>query len=117
MGDGPILKLVQPVPPPTGPVAAPGPRGTARSKRPGTRARRILSVGGGKGGIGKSLISANLAIALARRGKRVVLVDADLGGANLHTTLGLDLPRRTLSDFIDRKVERLEEVEIGRAHV
>jgi flagellar biosynthesis protein FlhG len=70
----------------------------------------MLSIGGGKGGIGKSLISANLAIALARRGKRVVLVDADLGGANLHTTLGLELPRRTLSDFIERRVERLEDV-------
>ena len=70
----------------------------------------MLSVGGGKGGIGKSLISANLAIALARRGQRVVLVDADLGGANLHTTLGLELPRRTLSDFIERRVERLEDV-------
>src|SRR5512140_2862554 len=46
----------------------------------------------------------------ARRGKRVVLVDADLGGANLHTTLGIDLPRRTLSDFIERKVQRIEDV-------
>jgi flagellar biosynthesis protein FlhG len=110
MSDGPILKLVQPMPqaPEASPV--PAPRGMARGKRTGPRARRILSVGGGKGGIGKSLISANLAIALARRGKRVVLVDADLGGANLHTTLGLELPRRTLSDFIDRKVERLEDV-------
>jgi flagellar biosynthesis protein FlhG len=110
MGDGPILKLVQPMALTTGSSPIPGPRGIARGKRAGTRARRILSVGGGKGGIGKSLISANLAIALARRGKRVVLVDADLGGANLHTTLGLDLPRRTLSDFIDRKVDRLEDV-------
>jgi flagellar biosynthesis protein FlhG len=74
------------------------------------RARRVISVGGGKGGIGKSLISANLGIELARRGKRVVLVDADLGGANLHTTLGIDLPRRTLSDFIERKVQRIEDV-------
>jgi flagellar biosynthesis protein FlhG len=70
----------------------------------------VISVGGGKGGIGKSLISANLGIELARRGKRVVLVDADLGGANLHTTLGIDLPRRTLSDFIERKVQRIEDV-------
>ncbi len=108
MAEGPILKLVQP----SGLQLdlSPPPRAPARAKTPGPRARRILSVGGGKGGIGKSLISANLAIALARRGKRVVLVDADLGGANLHTTLGLDLPRGTLSDFIDRKVERLEDV-------
>jgi len=70
----------------------------------------VISIGGGKGGIGKSLISANLGIELARRGKRVVLVDADLGGANLHTTLGIDLPRRTLSDFIERKAQRIEDI-------
>ena len=84
--------------------------GQRRAPGRGARARRIISVGGGKGGIGKSLISANLGIELARRGKRVVLVDADLGGANLHTTLGLDVPQRTLSDFIERKVERIEDV-------
>lgn len=101
MGDVPTLKLVRTVPedPPRRPPA-PAPR---------RGARRLVSVGGGKGGIGKSLISANLGIELARRGKRVVLVDADLGGANLHTTLGIDLPRRTLSDFIERKVARIED--------
>lgn len=109
MAEGPILKLVKSD---DAAVALPsgGSQPPSRTRRITPRARRILSVGGGKGGIGKSLISANLAIALARRGQRVVLVDADLGGANLHTTLGLDLPRRTLSDFIDRKVERLEDV-------
>jgi flagellar biosynthesis protein FlhG len=107
MADAPILKLVQVVEEPPRPAA---PRGGPRARQPVTRVNRILAVGGGKGGIGKSLISANLGIALARRGKRVVLVDADLGGANLHTTLGLDPPRRTLSDFIDRRFERLEDV-------
>src|SRR5512134_3170031 len=101
MSDVP-LKLVS-VLPERRPRPTPAPRGWSR-------ARRIVSVGGGKGGIGKSLISANLGIELARRGKRVVLVDADLGGANLHTTLGIDLPRRTLSDFIERKVSRIEDV-------
>lgn len=75
-----------------------------------TRARRIVAVGGGKGGIGKSLVSANLGIALAQRGSSVVMVDADLGGANLHSCLGVPLPQVSLSDFIDRRVERLEEV-------
>jgi flagellar biosynthesis protein FlhG len=102
MGDVPTLKLVRPLPeePPPRPVIPARARGT----------RRVVSVGGGKGGIGKSLVSANLGIELARRGKRVVLVDADLGGANLHTTLGIDVPRRTLSDFIERKVSRIEDV-------
>jgi len=97
MGDAPMLQLLPP-------VAAPVVR------RAAARGRRIIAVGGGKGGIGKSLISANLGIELARRGRRVVLVDADLGGANLHTTLGLDVPRRTLSDFIERRVNRIEDV-------
>ncbi|HUL58364.1 MAG TPA: P-loop NTPase [Anaeromyxobacteraceae bacterium] len=102
MGDAP-LKLVTPVPEPRRPAVRGHVRGWVNT-------RRVVSIGGGKGGIGKSLIAANLGIALARRGKRVVLVDADLGGANLHTTLGLDLPRRTLSDFIERRVERIEDV-------
>ncbi len=105
MGDAPILKLVQVVEEPAKPA-----RSASRAKKPAARAKRILSVGGGKGGIGKSLISSNLGIALARAGKRVVLVDADLGGANLHTTLGLEPPRQTLSDFIDRKVDKIEDV-------
>jgi len=74
------------------------------------RAKRVLAVGGGKGGIGKSLISANLGIALAGRGARVALVDADLGGANLHTCLGVPQPKVTLSDFIERRVSTLESV-------
>lgn len=89
------------------PVVAPAEKGGARNKG---RARHILAVGGGKGGIGKSLVSANLGIALAQRGARVVLVDADLGGANLHTCLGIPQPRLSLSDFVDKKVSRLDEV-------
>jgi flagellar biosynthesis protein FlhG len=104
MADAPILKLVRPAPDPEPRAASPAATGGA------VRSRRVISIGGGKGGIGKSLIATNLGIELARRGKRVVLVDADLGGANLHTTLGLDVPRRTLSDFIERKVSRIEEV-------
>ena len=75
------------------------------------RARRqVWSVGGGKGGIGKSLITAALGFQLARLGRRVVLMDADLGGANLHTCLGLAGPALTLGDFICRRVERIEDI-------
>ncbi|MEO8878235.1 MAG: helix-turn-helix domain-containing protein, partial [Polyangiaceae bacterium] len=52
-------------------------------------ARKLLTVGGGRGGVGKSLLAANLAIYLAQLGKEVVLVDADPSGANLHTHFGL----------------------------
>ncbi|HEX9886450.1 MAG TPA: P-loop NTPase [Longimicrobiales bacterium] len=75
------------------------------------RARRqIWSVGGGKGGIGKSILTASLGWQLARMGKRVVLVDADLGGANLHTCLGLPNPEHTLGDFIQRRRDTIEEI-------
>lgn len=102
MGDSPTLKLVTPEP-------TPAPRRRAAPRR-ASRVRRVISIGGGKGGIGKSLISANLGIELARRGRSVVLVDADLGGANLHTCLGVDLPKTSLSDFVERRVERIEDV-------
>jgi flagellar biosynthesis protein FlhG len=72
--------------------------------------RQIWSLGGGKGGIGKSLLAASLGWQLASMGKRVVLVDADLGGANLHTCLGLACPPLSLGDFIRRRAERIEDV-------
>jgi flagellar biosynthesis protein FlhG len=74
------------------------------------RPHRIIAVGGGKGGIGKSLVSANLGVSLAQRGQRVLLVDADLGGANLHTCLGVNQPKATLSDFMLRQKAKLEDV-------
>jgi len=55
----------------------------------------IWTIGGGKGGSGKSFITANVGICLAKSGLRVILIDADLGGANLHTFLG-DFPACSL---------------------
>lgn len=76
----------------------------------------IIATGGGKGGIGKSLISSNVAVQLGALGKRVILLDADLGGANLHTVLGLSLPRTTLSDFIGERVETLGELVVDTGY-
>ncbi|MBI5198113.1 MAG: AAA family ATPase [Nitrospirae bacterium] len=70
----------------------------------------IWAFGGGKGGVGKSVLCANIAIALAHRRKRVILIDADLGGANLHTYLGISSPKLTLLDFIQRRKQTLEDV-------
>lgn len=50
---------------------------------------QIIPIASGKGGVGKSLLAANMAIALAQNGKRVILADLDLGGSNLHLILGL----------------------------
>ena len=55
-----------------------------------TEAITIIPVAGGKGGVGKSFITANLAVALARRGHRTIAVDLDLGNSNLHSLLGLE---------------------------
>ncbi len=66
---------------------------------------QIVAVGGGKGGVGKTLLATNVALALADRGQRVLLVDADLGSANAHTVLGLPAPAATLSDFLERKAD------------
>ena len=74
---------------------------------------RIVAIGGGKGGIGKSLVATSLAVEYVRRGQRVVLVDCDLGGANLHTLLGMACPRETLSDFIQRRVELLDDLAVA----
>lgn len=71
---------------------------------------KIFAIGGGKGGAGKSVISTITAFWLARMGNRTILIDVDLGGANLHTLLGIKSPARTLNDFITRKFESLEEI-------
>ena len=71
---------------------------------------KILAVGGGKGGAGKSVFSTIMAFWLARIGHRTVLMDVDLGGANLHTLLGIKSPDRTLNDFITRKFGELEDI-------
>ncbi len=75
--------------------------------------RRIYSVGGGKGGSGKSFVAASLGILLARQGKRVVLVDLDLGASNLHTLLGQRVPERGLDSYIDKTANGLEEVALA----
>ena len=61
---------------------------------------QIVPVAGGKGGVGKSLVATNLAIALGQAGKRVVLADLDLGGSNLHLMLGLVLSGAGIGSFI-----------------
>jgi len=74
--------------------------------------KEILAIGGGKGGVGKSFLASNLGIILAKsnRNKSAVLIDADLGGANLHTCLGMPTPDVTLSDFLNHPHLRINDV-------
>lgn len=74
---------------------------------------RILSVGGGKGGVGKSVVAANLAVALAERRLRVVLVDGDLGTPNLHTMFGIERPGPSLQGLLDHSIAHLGEAVIA----
>ncbi|WP_454063398.1 P-loop NTPase [Candidatus Nitrospira salsa] len=71
---------------------------------------KILSIASGKGGVGKSVISSNLALLLTKRGKRVILTDFDTGGANQHVLFGLFHPTATMTDFLSHRLKTLEEV-------
>ncbi|MDO9558228.1 MAG: AAA family ATPase [Syntrophales bacterium] len=72
----------------------------------------IWPIGGGKGGSGKSFLVGNLGVWLAEQGKRTLMVDVDLGAANLHTIIGIPYPKKSISDFINKKVKTLEETVI-----
>jgi flagellar biosynthesis protein FlhG len=65
---------------------------------------KVLAITSGKGGVGKTFVSANLAAALARRGLRVLVLDADLGLANLDVVLNL-YPKTTLHDVFTGKAK------------
>jgi len=66
---------------------------------PLTHPVRVIAVTGGKGGVGKSTVAVNLATGLAAAGRRVVLLDGDLGMANVDVLLGLS-PRYTLAHVL-----------------
>ncbi len=72
--------------------------------------RHVWAIGGGKGGVGKSLVASNFSIILASLGKEVVAVDLDLGNANMHTCLGIRYPGKTIMDFLNGDVTDLNEI-------
>jgi flagellar biosynthesis protein FlhG len=83
----------------------------AREKR-----ARVLAVTSGKGGVGKTHIAVNLAVALASRGRKVMLFDADLGLANVNILLGLT-PEETLADVVSGKSDIFDILLTGPAGV
>lgn len=78
--------------------------------KPEANTKRIIAVGGGKGGVGKTVMSASIGVTLATLGNEVVMVDADLGGANLHTVMGILEPQRTFFDFYTLNVESINDI-------
>jgi len=82
-------------PPPTGGAAEAYASASPPSKKSGAadsvfRPRHLIVVGGGRGGVGKSVVAEGLAVYFAQLGKNVVLVDADPNGSNLHAHLGTE---------------------------
>ncbi len=73
------------------------------------RPLKVIAVASGKGGVGKTNVSVNLSVGLARLGREVMLFDADLGLANVDVLLGMR-PQRTLHDLVTGAVDGLEEV-------
>jgi len=71
---------------------------------------RIIPVASGKGGVGKSLVSANLAVAFAQAGQRVVVADLDLGASNLHLVLGHQAPKRGIGTFLNNTRSNFADV-------
>lgn len=78
--------------------------------------RSIWPIAGGKGGTGKSTLAANLGVGLALLGYRVILVDCDLGGADLHLFFDQLAPARTLGHFLHKDADSLNEVLLPTPH-
>jgi flagellar biosynthesis protein FlhG len=89
-------------------------RKSAGGKAARRAATRIIAVSSGKGGVGKTNIAINLALAYAQLGKRVVVMDADLGLANVNVVLGV-IPRYNLYHLI-RKQKTLSEIVVDTAY-
>ncbi len=62
---------------------------------------KIWAIGGGKGGTGKTFVTSAMGTYIAGKGKRVTLIDIDIGGANLHSFLGISRPKKSLTDFFE----------------
>lgn len=77
------------------------------------RQRKIIAVGGAKGGIGKSIFATNLGVLLSTKGKKTVLIDLDLGSANLHLYLGKTSLEYNINDFLEKRVSTINEITVS----
>ena len=72
--------------------------------------RTIIPIASGKGGVGKSFLAANLSIALAGLGKKVIAADLDFGGSNLHTCFGMHNTHPGIGDYLRARFGKLEDL-------
>lgn len=82
----------------------------------GVRRPMVIAVGGSKGGVGKSVFVANLGVLLSSRGYRTVVMDLDLGGANLHLYLGETSLKWNINDYLSKKAVNLQEIMIESSY-
>jgi len=78
---------------------------------------RIIPVASGKGGVGKSMVAANLGVALAQSGQRVVVADLDLGASNLHLVLGHLAPQKGIGSFLNNLKMNVTELKMQLSDV
>ena len=74
--------------------------------------KNIIAIAGGKGGVGKTLVTAGMSVALAEMDKKTVAVDVDFSGANLHQALGIISPPLTLADLIFKRQKDINKLAI-----
>ena len=107
----PFALVVEPAAPEAAPPAqAAEETSEEQAGRKRAECRMVIAIASGKGGVGKSLLAANVGIYLAQLGKKVVLVDADLSAGNLHTLLAVDRPIGSLHAFLRKEVQSIVEV-------
>jgi flagellar biosynthesis protein FlhG len=90
------------------PAASPDGEGVVATGAPSTSQARVIVVTSGKGGVGKTNVTVNLALALAKRGKKTILFDADLGMANVDVIMGVS-PKANLAEVINGR-KTMEEI-------
>jgi flagellar biosynthesis protein FlhG len=73
---------------------------------------KLYAVASGKGGVGKTVLSASMGVALAASGREVIMVDGDLGGPDLHTCMGILEPPLTFFDFYTLQKDSLNDIVI-----
>ena len=71
---------------------------------------KVIAIASGKGGVGKTVMSASLGLGLSMLGKEVVILDADFGGANLHKVMGIEKSSQTFLNFYNHQYARLNEI-------
>ena len=76
----------------------------------GEKSTKIIAIGSGKGGVGKSVIAASMSVGLTLYDKSVVVVDADFGGPNLHKIIGIEEPNKTYLNFYNKDYKKLDDI-------